>query len=171
MMKSFELDAKIRAFGLSKKQFASYLGVHYQTVFGWLTERSQVSSQAVRLLNDFEEEFNRAFEYSYRFLESEFCEPAKAYAKSAYIPLFETLAAYKRYGTDERDPAYPIDFYQMLAFSVARAWRVRKTDTYVIGIDAGEYERWCTENKEDFMLDKNLIQWMKIEISRRSGTV
>jgi len=162
-MKSFELDAQIRSFGLSKKQFALLMGVHYQTVFGWLTNRSQISDQARSFLAVLEEEFDKALEFSYRFLISSCNEGRKRYDLTINIPLFETLEGHIRYGTMDKSPIYPIELYQTLAFSVARAWRLKNAKAQVVGVDIKEYESWCRAGKKDHYLDKHLVEWMASE--------
>ena len=170
IVKNIELEIKIRFLGFNNKQFASLLGVHYQTVIGWLKGRTQVSVQAIALLDQLEGEFDKAFESSYRFLVSKLDERARCYRSVVYIPILKTMDDYKRYGTLERNPIHSIEFYQLLALSVCRAWKTRKnTDAYTIVIDSLAYEQWCLGNNKDFMIDSNLIQWMQNEVLKRDA--
>lgn len=68
------LEITLLNFGLSKKDFADILDVHYQTVISWCNGKRKISPEALLVLQKIEDEFWRDFEFSYRYIQTDFDE-------------------------------------------------------------------------------------------------
>jgi transcriptional regulator with XRE-family HTH domain len=167
------LEITLLNYGISKKDFADILGLHYQTVISWCNGKRKISQEALSILQKIEDEFWRDFEFSYRYIQTEFDEKKRKYLNELYLPLYLKEEDYLRYGADETgDLQVPFAVRQSFTLNIARIWRSRGAAVHVVEFDAERYRAACKKSGQaDVMNPKALSMFLFVSKGEKANSL